>query len=87
MSGDGNGPTVEDRARYDALKKELMQALPSKRAVDKHLVRFFAVFLVHDHSTAFRPKSSFRYTMLKPHISPKPLLTAEGTLFKGLKGI
>jgi hypothetical protein len=39
MSGDGNGPTAEDKARYDALKKELLQALPSKRAIDKQLVR------------------------------------------------
>jgi len=34
-----NEPTLEDKARYDAIRKELMQALPKKRAVDKQLVR------------------------------------------------
>jgi hypothetical protein len=34
-----NEPTPEDKARYEAIRKELMQALPKKRAVDKQLVR------------------------------------------------
>jgi len=32
-----NEPPAEDRARYEAIRKELMQALPKKRAVDKQL--------------------------------------------------
>jgi len=35
---ESSAPTAEDRARYETLKKELMQALPRKRAVDKQLV-------------------------------------------------
>ncbi|CAA7261481.1 unnamed protein product [Cyclocybe aegerita] len=30
-------PTADDRSRYETLKKELMQALPKKRAIDKQL--------------------------------------------------
>ena len=33
-----NEPTAEDRARYETIRKELMQALPKKRAIDKQLV-------------------------------------------------
>jgi chromatin modification-related protein EAF6 len=33
-----NEPSAEDKARYEAIRKELMQALPKKRAVDKQLV-------------------------------------------------
>jgi chromatin modification-related protein EAF6 len=33
------GPSAEDRSRYDTIKKELLAALPKKRAVDKQLVR------------------------------------------------
>lgn len=32
-------PSAEDRARYETIRKELVQALPKKRAVDKQLVR------------------------------------------------
>lgn len=32
-------PAQDDRARYEAIKKELMQALPKKRVIDKQLVR------------------------------------------------
>lgn len=32
-------PSLDDKARYEALKKELIQALPKKRAIDKQLVR------------------------------------------------
>ena len=31
-------PTADDRSRYETLKKEIMQALPKKRAIDKSLV-------------------------------------------------
>lgn len=31
-------PTAEEKARYETLKKELLQALPKKRQVDKQLV-------------------------------------------------
>ncbi|KIM43270.1 hypothetical protein M413DRAFT_26430 [Hebeloma cylindrosporum] len=30
-------PTADDRSRYETLKKEIMQALPKKRAIDKQL--------------------------------------------------
>jgi chromatin modification-related protein EAF6 len=32
-------PSTEDRSRYEAIKKELVSALPKKRAIDKQLVR------------------------------------------------
>lgn len=32
-------PSAEDKARYESIRKELIQALPKKRAVDKQLVR------------------------------------------------
>lgn len=31
-------PSAEDRSRYEAIKKELISALPKKRAIDKQLV-------------------------------------------------
>ena len=39
MSNDTTAPTPEDKSRYDAAKKELLQALAKKRMVDKALVR------------------------------------------------
>jgi len=39
MANEGPGPGADDKARYEALKKELMQALPKKRAVDKQLAQ------------------------------------------------
>ncbi|KAF8645124.1 hypothetical protein AX16_007953 [Volvariella volvacea WC 439] len=33
------GPSTEDRSRYDALRKELLQALPRKRNIDKQLAQ------------------------------------------------
>lgn len=39
MSNEAPAPTPEDKSRYDAAKKELMQALAKKRMVDKTLVR------------------------------------------------
>jgi chromatin modification-related protein EAF6 len=36
-------PSLDDKARYEALKKELLQALPKKRAIDKQLVRFLSL--------------------------------------------
>ena len=39
MSNDIAVPTAEDKSRYDAAKKELLQALAKKRMVDKSLVR------------------------------------------------
>ena len=35
-------PPTDDKAHYDTLKKELLQALPKKRAIDKQLVRFIS---------------------------------------------
>ena len=32
-------PPTDDKAHYETLKKELLQALPKKRAIDKQLVR------------------------------------------------
>ena len=37
MSNDA--PSAEDKAKYDAAKKELLQALAKKRNLDKQLVR------------------------------------------------
>ncbi len=31
-------PVLDDKARYEQIKKELSQAIPKKRAVDKQLV-------------------------------------------------
>lgn len=40
MSNEGPAPTAEDKARYEAAKKELMKALFTKRSIDKQLVGF-----------------------------------------------
>jgi len=39
MADATGAPSAEDRARYETLRKELMQALPRKRVTDKQLVR------------------------------------------------
>ncbi|KII90951.1 hypothetical protein PLICRDRAFT_106074 [Plicaturopsis crispa FD-325 SS-3] len=39
MSSASQLPTAEDKARYEAIKKDLMQALPKKRAIDKQLAQ------------------------------------------------
>lgn len=46
---DPSAPSADDRARYEALKKELMQALPRKRAVDKQLVCFPSTMMLFSH--------------------------------------
>lgn len=38
MAETSAAPTADDRSRYETLKKEIMQALPKKRAIDKSLV-------------------------------------------------
>ena len=40
MSNEGPVHTAEDKARYEAAKKELMKALFTKRNIDKQLVGF-----------------------------------------------
>lgn len=39
MPNDGPGPSLEDKARYDGARKELIQALSKKRAIDKQLAQ------------------------------------------------
>jgi len=39
MSTEAGGPSPEEKSRYEALRKELMQALPKKRAIDKQLAQ------------------------------------------------
>ncbi|PPQ92849.1 hypothetical protein CVT25_004337 [Psilocybe cyanescens] len=39
MADPAGVPTADDRSRYETLKKELMQALPKKRAIDKQLAQ------------------------------------------------
>jgi hypothetical protein len=34
-----SAPSAEDRSRYETIRKELISALPKKRAIDKQLVR------------------------------------------------
>jgi len=34
-----SAPSAEVRLRYETLKKEIINALPKKRAIDKQLVR------------------------------------------------
>ena len=40
MSVDAAVPSPEDKLRYENARKELIQALQRKRALDKQLVRF-----------------------------------------------
>ncbi|TFY83110.1 hypothetical protein EWM64_g914 [Hericium alpestre] len=40
MSNDGPAPSAEDKTRYEAAKKELIQALGKKRNLDKQLIEF-----------------------------------------------
>lgn len=44
-------PTAEDKARYDAIRKELLQALPKKRGVDRQLVSHWWIQLGVDANT------------------------------------
>lgn len=39
MSNDAPPVVPDDRTRYDAIRKELLQAIVKKRQTDKHLVR------------------------------------------------
>ena len=47
MAGTAN-PSADDKARYETLKTELMQALPKKRAIDKQLACFQVPVLCED---------------------------------------
>ena len=49
-------PGPEDKARYDAARKELVQALQKKRLVDRQLVRPFPLlssFVANLHRSSF----------------------------------
>ena len=48
-------PSPEDKLRYDAAKKELMQALAKRREVDKHLVRPRCAFFSSPSHSLARP--------------------------------
>lgn len=60
-------PKPEEKAAFEAARKELVQALAKKRAVDKQLVRPFVVFkawrLMHIYSS--RRNWKFKYTITK----------------------
>jgi len=84
---DSAAPTADDKARYEALKKELMQALPKKRAIDKQLVsvRTFSYNVEADGS--LRPRLRFRFTTSKLHTLQRQLPTVVATSFKALRTI
>ena len=41
-------PSAEDKSKYDAAKKELLQSLAKKRNLDKQLVRYPSIFRQSD---------------------------------------
>ena len=59
MSTDTAPPPADDKARYEAIKQELKNALLKKRDLDKHLVRTAHAFelLSHDVNSMCRPRS------------------------------
>jgi hypothetical protein len=60
-----NEPSAEDKARYETIRKELMQALPKKRAVDKQLVSLVSIPIYSNSDTFDRHTLKFKYTTLK----------------------
>ena len=46
MEGQSATPTPEDRVRYETARKELIQTLQKKRAVDKQLVSVYLIFSI-----------------------------------------
>ncbi len=57
-------PSANDKARYEALKTELMQALPKKRAIDKQLACLRDLILCQDKlDLSYRHKLKFKYTI------------------------
>lgn len=51
MSTEAAIPPADDKARYEAIKQELKNALLNKRDLDKHLVGIAPVFEVTSLST------------------------------------
>ena len=66
MSNDA--PSAEDKAKYDAAKKELLHALTKKRNADKNLVRHHAPHAnVSDAGSPSRHNWRFKYTASRVH--------------------
>lgn len=57
MSTEAPAPTPEDKSRYDAAKKELLQALAKKRMVDKQLASVAPGALNIQSNFAFLPQA------------------------------
>jgi hypothetical protein len=47
MTDAAPGPSADDKAHYEALKNDLIKALPKKRRADKQLVRGNRLLLIH----------------------------------------
>lgn len=54
----GAAISTEEKARYEAARKELAQALTKKRAVDRQLVRIASLFLSLTNANLCQPHPS-----------------------------
>lgn len=87
MSGDAL--TAEEKTRYDAARKELMQALTKRRTADKQLVRFLSYG--HGYGSRSYIKQTLRRllrstsTNLRANILLRPLRTAGAISFMDLR--
>jgi hypothetical protein len=76
----GDVPSLDDKARYEALKKELLQALPKKRAIDKQLVRLLTNLLLSAPlNSKQRPILNSKSTTWRRHISQRQPHTMAAT--------
>ena len=84
----GITPSSEDKSRYEAARKELMQALQKKRIVDKQLVRVrhgdFHSMPLNFISRIYRHSSRFKYTILRTRILQIQHNTVVEILYKDL---
>lgn len=78
-----NQNDTSDRARYDALKQELLVALPKKRALDKQLVR--SSFSFQQHLKGYQAQTETHLYSLEGAYLTETAMHSGGNIIQGFE--
>lgn len=86
MADANSAPTAEDRAQYENLRKEIMQALPKKRLVDKQLVRNTFHWAVFSELPARKAQIEAQIYALEATYLTETAVHSGGNIIQGFEG-